>query len=43
MKNMTIYPKNNKDLLFEKKVEYLKKKIPNILVDPFNNNRWSRF
>ena len=43
MKIMTIYPKNKDDLLFEKKVEYLKKKIPNILVDPFNNNRWSRF
>ena len=43
MKNMTIYPKNNNDLLFEKKVEFLKKKIPNILVNPFNNNRWSRF
>ena len=43
MKNMSLYPKNKNDLLFEKKVEYLKQKIPNILINPFNNNRWSRF
>lgn len=43
MKNMSLYPKNKNDLLFEKKVEHLKKQIPNILLNPFNTNKWSRF
>ena len=36
------YPKTNEELQFEKKVDAWKKKIPDILVAPFNNDTWSK-
>lgn len=36
-----IFPKNEEELEFDKKVEDLKQKLPEILVAPFNNEKWS--
>jgi hypothetical protein len=38
----TAYPKTEKDILFEKRVDYWKSKISDILVSPFNYNTWSK-
>jgi len=35
-----LYPKTNKELLFEQRVKYWKDRISNILISPFNNNNW---
>jgi hypothetical protein len=43
MQNTTPYPKTEKDILFEKRVDYWKTKLNDILVSPFNYNNWSRF
>ena len=43
MAETSLYPKTQKELDFEKKVEYWKTKIPNILLAPFNHNNWSIF
>lgn len=42
MHNVTPYPKSEKDILMEKKVDYWKSKIDEILVSPFNYNTWSK-
>jgi len=42
MKNTTPYPKTEKDLAMERRVEYWKKRLNEILVSPFNYNNWSR-
>jgi len=42
MQNTTPYPKTEKDLLFEKRVDYWKSKLDQILVSPFNYDTWSR-
>ena len=41
MKNIPIYPTSMKDLELQKKLEYWKKRIPEILLSPFNRNSWS--
>ena len=38
----TPYPKTEKDILFEKRVDYWKTKLGDILVSPFNYNAWSK-
>jgi hypothetical protein len=38
----TAYPKTEKDILFEKRVDYWKTKLGDILVSPFNYNTWSK-
>jgi hypothetical protein len=43
MQNTTPYPKTEKDILFEKRVDYWKTKLNDILISPFNYNNWSRF
>ena len=43
MAETSLYPKTQKELDFEKKVEYWKTKIPDILLAPFNHNNWSIF
>jgi preprotein translocase subunit SecG len=43
MQNTTPYPKTEKDILFEKRVDYWKTKLNDILVSPFNYSNWSRF
>lgn len=42
MSNTTPYPKTEKDIAMEKRVEYWKSKLGEILVSPFNYNTWSR-
>jgi len=37
----TAYPKTEKDILFEKRVDYWKTKLDDILVSPFNHDLWS--
>jgi hypothetical protein len=37
-----LYPKTEKDIAMEKRVDYWKDKLSEILVSPFNNNTWSR-
>ena len=41
MENASLYPKTKTELAFDKRVDYWKKKISNILVSPFNKNNWS--
>ena len=43
MSEDNIYPKDKKQVLFEKRVDEWKKKIPDILVSPFNNDNWSTY
>lgn len=38
----TPYPKTEKDILMEKRVDYWKTKIHDILISPFNYNSWSK-
>ena len=42
MQVSTPYPKTEKDILFEKRVDYWKTKLNDILVSPFNYNTWSK-
>jgi hypothetical protein len=41
MNSAVTYPKTAKEIAFDKKVEYWKGKISDIIVSPFNNNNWS--
>ena len=41
MDNTPIYPKSLDDIKYQKKVDYWKKRIPEILVAPFNKSVWS--
>jgi hypothetical protein len=41
MENATLYQKTNKELEFEKRVDYWRSKIPEILLSPFNHDTWS--
>jgi hypothetical protein len=40
MKTSTPYPETAKDLAFQKRVNYWKNKVDDILVSPFNQNQW---
>jgi hypothetical protein len=40
MRTSAMYPETEEDLLFQKKVEYWKSKLNDILVSPFNHNKW---
>jgi len=42
MANDPIYPKTKKDIAMEKRVDYWKDKLTEVLVSPFNHNSWSR-
>jgi len=42
MKNMKLYPESLEDIEMDKKLEYWKSKINDILVSPFNHNTWSK-
>ena len=41
MQNTPIYPTSMKDMELQKKLEYWKKRVPEILISPFNHNSWS--
>ena len=43
MENTNPYPLTKEDMLMEKQVDFWKAQLPNIIVSPFNNNRWSKF
>ena len=40
--NKSYYPKTHKELLFEQRVKYWKDRIGNILISPFNTEKWSK-
>lgn len=42
MANEPLYPKTMKDIAMEKRVDYWKGKLTEILVSPFNHNSWSK-
>lgn len=41
MANKPLYPRTQKEIDFDKKVDKWKEKLPNILISPFNHNNWS--
>ena len=41
MAETPLYPITNKEIAFDKKVDYWRDKLPEILVAPFNYNNWS--
>ena len=41
MQTSTPYPETAQDIAFQKRVDYWKNKVDEILVSPFNNNMWS--
>jgi hypothetical protein len=43
MKTTTPYPETAEDIAFQKRVDYWKNKVDNILVSPFNYNTWGSF
>ena len=43
MKTATPYPETAKDIAFQKRVDYWKNKVDDILVSPFNYNSWGSF
>ena len=40
LKEKNIYPKTNKEKLFDQRVDYWKNRVGNILISPFNNENW---
>jgi hypothetical protein len=42
MKTMPRYPQNMQDIAFDKKVDYWKNQIDDILVSPFNSDMWTQ-
>jgi hypothetical protein len=42
MQTMPRYPQNMQDLVFDKRVDYWKNQISNILVSPFNHDTWTQ-
>jgi len=42
MANSTPYPKTKKDMAIEKRTDYWKERLPEILVSPFNYKSWSK-
>jgi hypothetical protein len=43
MKTSSPYPETAKDIAFQKRVDFWKNKVDNILVSPFNHNSWGSF
>jgi len=43
MKTSTPYPKTTQDIVFQKRVDYWKNKVDEILVSPFNYETWGSF
>jgi hypothetical protein len=41
IKNTPVYPVSMKDMELQKKLDYWKKRVPEILLSPFNKNSWS--
>ena len=43
MSSTTPYPKTEKDIAMEERVEYWKQRLNTLLVSPFNYQTWSRY
>lgn len=43
MKNSTPYPQTTEDIVFQKRVDFWKENVENILVSPFNYKTWGSF
>ena len=43
MKTTPLYPVTMKDIAFQKRVDYWKSKVTDILVSPFNSTTWGSF
>ena len=41
MQNEQLYPKTKKEVMFDKKVDYWRSKLPDVMVSPFNSDNWS--
>lgn len=41
MQNEQLYPKTKKEIMFDKKVDYWRSKLPEVMVSPFNSDNWS--
>ena len=41
MQNEQLYPKTKKEIMFDKKVDYWRSKLPDVMVSPFNSDNWS--
>ena len=41
MQDQQLYPKNKREIMFEKKVDYWRTKLADIMVSPFNSDNWS--
>ena len=42
METSSIYPKTEKDIAMDKRVEYWKERLSEIIVSPFNHDQWSK-
>jgi hypothetical protein len=42
MQTSSAYPKSNKDIIFQQKVDYWKQNISKLLVSPFNHETWGQ-
>jgi hypothetical protein len=42
METSTIYPKTKKDIAMDERVEYWKERLSEILISPFNHDKWSK-
>lgn len=43
MKTKDLYPKTHKDVMEDRRVDYWRNRLTDILVSPFNTNNWSMF
>ena len=41
MQDQQIYPKNKREIIFDKRVDYWRTKLADIMVSPFNSDNWS--
>jgi len=42
MNSQSLYPKSKEEIELDKKVDYYRTKVPDILLAPFNKTKWSR-
>lgn len=42
METSSIYPKTEKDIAMDKRVEYWKERLSEIIISPFNHEKWSK-
>ena len=41
MQNEQLYPKTKKEIMFDKKVDYWRSKLPDVMISPFNSDNWT--